>query len=75
VLEPLLLRQTFKQGGVTMIRLGDESVEYSPAFSLQLTSKLPNPYYPPELATKVRASVCLGFESHLSSFCFTRSVC
>lgn len=32
VLEPLLLKQTFKQGGITCIRLGDSTVEYSPEF-------------------------------------------
>ncbi len=31
-LEPLLLRQTFKSGGVTCIRLGDATIEYSPGF-------------------------------------------
>lgn len=31
-LEPLLLRQTFKSGGVSCIRLGDATVEYSPSF-------------------------------------------
>lgn len=31
-LEPLLLRQTFKSGGMTCIRLGDATVEYSPGF-------------------------------------------
>jgi len=31
-LEPLLLKQTFKQGGNTCIRLGDSTVEYSNDF-------------------------------------------
>jgi hypothetical protein len=31
-LEPLLLRQTFKSGGVTCIRLGDATIQYSPGF-------------------------------------------
>eukprot|EP00698_Gefionella_okellyi_P007692 TRINITY_DN1880_c0_g3_i1.p1 TRINITY_DN1880_c0_g3~~TRINITY_DN1880_c0_g3_i1.p1 ORF type:complete len:4251 (-),score=1210.42 TRINITY_DN1880_c0_g3_i1:76-12828(-) len=53
MLEPLLQRQTFKQAGVLMIRLGDESIEYSNSFSLHMATKLPNPIYPPELATKV----------------------
>lgn len=29
VLEPLLLKQTFKQGGSTCIKLGDQIIEYS----------------------------------------------
>lgn len=53
VLEPLLLKQTFKQGGVTCIRLGDSTVEYSPEFRFYITTKLRNPHYLPELSTKV----------------------
>lgn len=52
-LEPLLLRQTFKQGGVPCIRLGDSTVEYSEDFRLYITTKLRNPHYLPELSTKV----------------------
>ena len=32
ILEPLLLKQTFKQGGATCIRLGDATIEYSSEF-------------------------------------------
>jgi dynein heavy chain len=53
VLEPLLLKQTFKQAGVTCIRLGDATVEYSPEFKFYITTKLRNPHYLPELSTKV----------------------
>ncbi|KAJ3012302.1 Dynein heavy chain 7, axonemal [Thoreauomyces humboldtii] len=53
VLEPLLLKQTFRQGGVTCIRLGDSTVEYSPEFRFYMTTKLRNPHYLPELSTKV----------------------
>ena len=53
VLEPILLKQTFKQGGVTCIRLGDATVEYSAEFRLYITTKLRNPHYLPELSTKV----------------------
>ncbi|KAL8592235.1 hypothetical protein ACOMHN_030910 [Nucella lapillus] len=52
-LEPLLLKQTFKQSGVEMIRLGDSLVEYSRDFRFYITSKLRNPHYLPELSTKV----------------------
>ena len=53
VLEPLLLKQTFKQGGINCIRLGDSTVEYSPEFRFYVTTKLRNPHYLPELSTKV----------------------
>uniref|UniRef100_A0A094ZX25 Dynein heavy chain 7, axonemal n=1 Tax=Schistosoma haematobium TaxID=6185 RepID=A0A094ZX25_SCHHA len=52
-LEPLLLKQTFKQGGVDMIRLGENIIEYSKDFRLYITTKLRNPHYLPEIAVKV----------------------
>ncbi len=52
-LEPLLLKQTFKQGGVVCIRLGDSTIEYSKDFRFYITTKLPNPHYLPETAVKV----------------------
>ncbi|KAG6939406.1 dynein, axonemal, heavy chain 7, partial [Chelydra serpentina] len=52
-LEPLLLRQTFKQGGMDCIRLGETVIEYSSDFKFFITTKLRNPHYMPELATKV----------------------
>ncbi|XP_077977539.1 dynein axonemal heavy chain 12-like [Glandiceps talaboti] len=52
-LEPLLLKQTFKQGGVECIRLGENVIEYSRDFRFYITTKLRNPHYLPELATKV----------------------
>ncbi|XP_063065421.1 dynein axonemal heavy chain 12 [Engraulis encrasicolus] len=52
-LEPLLLKQTFKQGGMDCIRLGETVIEYSSDFRFYITTKLRNPHYLPELATKV----------------------
>ncbi|KAF4799422.1 Dynein heavy chain 7, axonemal [Turdus rufiventris] len=52
-LEPLLLKQTFKQGGMECIRLGENIIEYSSDFKFFITTKLRNPHYMPELATKV----------------------
>ncbi|XP_061667239.1 dynein axonemal heavy chain 12-like [Syngnathoides biaculeatus] len=52
-LEPLLLKQTFKQGGVEYIKLGECVIEYSPEFRFYITTKLRNPHYLPELVTKV----------------------
>lgn len=53
ILEPVLLKQTFKQGGTMCIRLGDATIEYSKDFRLYITSKLPNPHYLPETSVKV----------------------
>uniref|UniRef100_A0A0X3NP81 Dynein heavy chain 7, axonemal n=1 Tax=Schistocephalus solidus TaxID=70667 RepID=A0A0X3NP81_SCHSO len=53
VLEPLLLKQTFKQGGALCIKLGDAVIEYSTDFRFYITTKLRNPHYMPEVAVKV----------------------
>ncbi|XP_069555029.1 dynein axonemal heavy chain 7 [Brachyistius frenatus] len=53
ILEPLLLRQTFKQGGAICIRLGDSTIEYAPDFCFYITTKLRNPHYLPETSVKV----------------------
>jgi len=52
-LEPILLRQTFKQAGQTVIRLGDSLIPYHDDFKFYITTKLPNPLYTPEVSTKV----------------------
>jgi hypothetical protein len=42
-LEPILLRQTFKQAGSTVIKLGDSVIPYHDDFRFYVTTKLPNP--------------------------------
>lgn len=53
ILEPLLLKQIFKQGGVDYIKVGENVVEYSPDFRFYITTRLRNPHYMPEVAVKV----------------------
>jgi len=52
-LEPVLLKQTFKQGGSDMIKLGENVIPYHPDFRFYMTTKLPNPHYTPDIAVKV----------------------
>lgn len=52
-LDPVLHKETFKQSGTLMIRIGDANVEFSPDFRLYITSKLRNPHLSPELCTSV----------------------
>ncbi|GIQ84673.1 dynein heavy chain, partial [Kipferlia bialata] len=52
-LEALLLKQTYRSGSSVVIRIGDQNVEYSDSFRLYITTSMPNPDYPPEIATKV----------------------
>ncbi|KAM4746905.1 dynein axonemal heavy chain 3-like [Rhinophrynus dorsalis] len=53
ILEPVLLRQTFKQGGMEYIRLGEAVIHYSRDFKLYMTTRLRNPHYLPEVSVKV----------------------
>jgi dynein heavy chain len=52
-LEPILLKQTFIQGGRLLIRLGDSDIDYDKNFRMYMTSKLANPHYLPEICIKV----------------------
>ena len=52
-LEPLLLKQTFKQGGSEVIKIGDNVIPYHPDFRFYMTTKLTNPHYSPEVSVKV----------------------
>ncbi|XP_040459651.1 dynein heavy chain 7, axonemal [Falco naumanni] len=53
ILEPLLLKQTFKQSGIICMCLGDSTIEYAPEFRFYITTKLRNPHYLPETSVKV----------------------
>lgn len=52
-LEPVLLKQTFKQGPVICIKLGESVIEYNKDFRFYIITRLRNPHYLPELAVKV----------------------
>ncbi|KAA6386742.1 MAG: putative Dynein-1-beta heavy chain, flagellar inner arm I1 complex, partial [Streblomastix strix] len=51
-LAPLLTQQTVKQGGRTILRLGDQDVDFNPSFRLYITTKLANPHFLPDLFIK-----------------------
>ncbi|XP_026529026.1 dynein heavy chain 1, axonemal [Notechis scutatus] len=52
-LEPVLLKQTYKQQGSIVLKLGDTVIPYHDDFNLYITTNLPNPHYTPELSTKL----------------------
>ncbi|XP_033099985.1 dynein heavy chain 6, axonemal-like [Anneissia japonica] len=52
-LEPILLKQTFMQGGRLLIRLGDSDIDYDKNFRFYMTTKMANPHYLPEVCIKV----------------------
>ncbi|XP_019331155.1 dynein axonemal heavy chain 1 [Alligator mississippiensis] len=52
-LEPVLLKQTYKQQGSTVLKLGDAVIPYHDDFKMYITTNLPNPHYTPEISTKL----------------------
>ncbi|KAH8377909.1 hypothetical protein KR093_007822, partial [Drosophila rubida] len=53
ILESILQKTLFKQGGTLCIKLGDSVIEYNHSFKFYMTTKLRNPHYLPEVAVKV----------------------
>ncbi|XP_063979949.1 dynein axonemal heavy chain 1-like [Diachasmimorpha longicaudata] len=52
-LDSVLMKNVFSYGGQMSIKIGDNVVPYNDQFRLYLTTKLPNPHYPPEITVKV----------------------
>jgi dynein heavy chain len=53
-LDPILMHSEYMgDGGIKQIRLGDTVYDYDDGFKLYMTTKLPNPHYPPEVCIKV----------------------
>ncbi|XP_015110698.1 dynein heavy chain 1, axonemal [Diachasma alloeum] len=52
-IDSVLMKNVFSYGGQLSIKIGDNVVPYSDQFRLYLTTKLPNPHYPPEITVKV----------------------
>lgn len=53
ILEPVLLKNVYKQRGVLYMRFGETVLEYNPNFRFYITTRLRNPHYLPEIAVKV----------------------
>lgn len=53
VLDPILLKQTFKAAGNVCISFADRTIEYNDSFRLQMTTKLRNPHFLPEVSIKL----------------------
>jgi dynein heavy chain len=52
-LEPVLAKNLVDSGGGSFsIKIGENMLDYNPAFKLYITTKLSNPHYTPEVSTK-----------------------
>jgi dynein heavy chain len=76
VLEPLLTKQTFKQGGSVCLKLGDSTLEYHKDFKLYITTKLKKPKIARDTVSKVALiNFCittLGLDEQLLTITVTR---
>ncbi|XP_047106954.1 dynein axonemal heavy chain 3 [Schistocerca piceifrons] len=52
-IEPILLKQVYREGGLDWLKLGENTVEYNWDFRFYITTRLRNPHYLPEVAVKV----------------------
>ncbi|KAK2580549.1 hypothetical protein KPH14_007682 [Odynerus spinipes] len=53
ILEPVLLRNVYKQRGTLYIKFGENVLEYNSNFRFYITTRLRNPHYLPEVVVKV----------------------
>ena len=65
VLESVLLMQVVKVGGQPCIQVGDNMVALEKGFRLYMTTRLPNPHYPPETCVKINLLNFMATEAGL----------
>ncbi|XP_076243948.1 dynein heavy chain 3, axonemal [Calliopsis andreniformis] len=53
ILEPVLLKNTYKERGITYMKFGENVIEYNSDFRFYITTRLRNPHYLPEVVVKV----------------------
>uniref|UniRef100_A0A2S2QIW0 Dynein heavy chain 3, axonemal n=1 Tax=Sipha flava TaxID=143950 RepID=A0A2S2QIW0_9HEMI len=53
ILDQVLLKSIYKQGGIDYLKFGDNLLEYNHSFRLYITTRLRNPHYLPDIAVKV----------------------
>lgn len=51
-LDPVLKKAIQRRGKVQVIKLGDKEIAYNANFRFFITTRMPNPHYTPEIATK-----------------------
>jgi len=52
IIDPILNKNTTREGSILKIDLGGEVMEWNPDFMLYMTTKLANPHYGPEISGK-----------------------
>ncbi|KAG8302485.1 Dynein heavy chain 3, axonemal [Homalodisca vitripennis] len=52
-LDPILLKNTYRMGGLDYLKLGENELQWHPNFRFFITTRMRNPHFLPELAVKV----------------------
>ena len=52
ILDPVLDKAVVKKGRSLSITVADQAMDYNPAFTVYMTSRLPNPHFSPELCAR-----------------------
>ncbi|KAJ1675219.1 dynein heavy chain, partial [Spiromyces aspiralis] len=53
ILNPILNRELRRTGGRVLIRLGNQDIDFSPAFTLYLSTRDPSVTFPPDVSSRV----------------------
>ncbi|XP_054015460.1 dynein axonemal heavy chain 3-like [Hylaeus anthracinus] len=53
ILEPVLLKNVYKERGILYMKFGENVIEYNSDFRFYITTRLRNPHYLPEVVVKV----------------------
>lgn len=57
ILDPILLKNTYRVAGIEYLKLGESELQWHPDFRFYITTRLRNPHYLPEVAVKVSMSL------------------
>ena len=73
-LDPVLSRAIYKKGSSLYIKFGGEEMNYDPAFSLYMQTRLDNPHYKPEIAAQCTLINFIATERGLEDQLLTKTV-
>eukprot|EP00002_Diphylleia_rotans_P002763 TRINITY_DN1178_c0_g2_i14.p1 TRINITY_DN1178_c0_g2~~TRINITY_DN1178_c0_g2_i14.p1 ORF type:complete len:4518 (+),score=1049.96 TRINITY_DN1178_c0_g2_i14:77-13630(+) len=72
ILNPVLNKEIHKTGGRTLIRLGDQEIDFSPSFCIYMTTRDPTFCFSPDICSRVSFVNFTVTHSSLSSQCLNQ---
>ena len=74
ILNSVLNREITKTGGRVMIALGDKEIDFSPSFTIFLSTRDPNAFFTPDLCSRVTLVNFTVTHSSLTSQCLSKAL-